>query len=83
VAQTRVFSTYNIVSASAFYPLHLQENQQNHPHFTRLKIRMSADPHFTVGSFLMGESSLGTVSLGTMSLNSVSFLLAQTTGVLR
>ena len=26
-----------------------KKNPQNHPHFTRLKIRRSADPHFTGG----------------------------------
>jgi len=37
-------STYNIAfaSASTFYPSRPQKNQQNHPHFTRLKIRRSA-----------------------------------------
>jgi len=42
-------STYNIASASAFYPSRPQKNQQNHPHFTHLKIRRSANPHFTGG----------------------------------
>ena len=43
------FSTYNIASTSAFYPPRLQKNPQNHPHFTRLKIRRSTDLHFTGG----------------------------------
>jgi len=37
-------STYNIASASVFYPSCPQKNLQNHPCFTRLKIRRSADP---------------------------------------
>ena len=41
------FSTCNIASASAFYLSRPQKNPQKHPHFTRLKIRKSADPHFT------------------------------------
>jgi len=40
-----VFSAYNIASAFAFY----SSRPQNHQHFTRLKIRKSADPHFTGG----------------------------------
>jgi len=44
-------STYNIVSASHFTRHVRKKNPQNHPHFTRLKIRRSADPHFTVGRF--------------------------------
>jgi len=35
--------TYNIASASVFYPSRPQKNPQNHPHFTRLKIHRSAD----------------------------------------
>ena len=42
-----IFWTYNIASASAFYQSRLQKNPQNHPHFIRLKICKSADPHFT------------------------------------
>jgi len=30
-------------------PSHPQKNPQNHPHFTRLKIRRSANLHFTIG----------------------------------
>jgi len=41
-------STYNIASASAFYPTRPQKNPQNHPHFTRLKIRRSADPQIRI-----------------------------------
>jgi len=44
-------STYNIASASTFYPSRPKNNPQNHPHFTRLKIRRSADPHFTGGRY--------------------------------
>jgi len=32
-------------------PLSPQQNLQNHPHFTHLKIRWSADPHFTGGQY--------------------------------
>jgi len=42
-----VFSSCNIASVSAFYPSRPQKNPQNHPHFIHLKIRKSADPHFT------------------------------------
>ena len=41
--------TCNIASASAFYPSRPQKNPHNYPHFTHLKIRRSADPHFTGG----------------------------------
>jgi len=41
-------STYNIVSASPFYPSRPQKNPQNHPHFTRLKICRSADPQIRI-----------------------------------
>ena len=47
-------STYNIASSSAFYPSPVQKNPQNHPHFTRLKIRKSANPQFTRGLLTLG-----------------------------
>jgi len=47
-------STYNIASASAFYPSRPQKKSAKPSHFTRLKIRRSANPHFTGG--LLGYS---------------------------
>ena len=54
------FSTYNtgIASASTFYLSCLQKNPQNHQHFICLKIRTSADPHFT-GGLILSVSILG------------------------
>jgi len=58
-------------SASVFYPSRSQKNPQNHLHFTRLKIRRSADPHFTGGLICSPQLCQPSVSAVKISIDSV------------